>query len=711
VTPNGNGKLTDEQVKAELDRLAAGRLSGDAGDGWAPPAPLTRAGTLPPFPAAMLPGWLASFVQAVATATQTPTDLAGLLAVSALATAAGGRVEVQPRAGWREPLNLFTAVALPPGNRKSAVFAEITKPLHDYERSAVEQLAPIIAEAALAKKVAQERADKAQAAASKAPADQAQHTLTEARELAAEAEALQVPLPPRMLADDATPEALVSLLAGYGRIAILSAEGGVFDMMAGRYTRAGVGPPLDAYLKGHAGDPIRVDRKGREPEFAERPALTVGLAVQPDVLRFIADQPGFRGRGLLARFLYAIPRSTVGRRQVGPPPVPETLRSHYQAQMRALCASLAELGEPALLLFDTTAERLLLDFEADLEPRLGDDGELGHIADWGSKLTGAAARIAGLLHLASNLRQGWARPVGAEPVIAAIEIATYLTQHALAVFDAMGADPRTDDARWLLDWIGRTGQQQFTRRDAHMAAPRGRFRKAGDLDPPLALLEEHGYLRHVDPDPAGPKGGRPPSPRYLVNPLHPSTEPTQPTKPHPPASSVGCVGSVDTTTTTTATAKQGPAPTGPVPPSPHADGNGSLDRYTQDAANARQLVSAIAAVAGNTPQDHADAQRLATQAPDLAALIDPTADPPAPIPWDDEAPLAWALAELERRATTTPHHPAGPGQRDLAVPDPGGWRFQQPTAPCVVCTTDTTNRAPSGQPLHLGCAPTTQEPL
>ena len=60
----------------------------------------------------------------------------------------------------------------------------------------------------------------------------------------------------------------------------------------------------------------------------------------------------------------------------------------------------------------------------------------------------------------------------------------------------------------------------------------------------LRLLGEHGYLRRVDADPSGPKGGRPPSPRFLVNPLHPSTEPTQPTQPHPPTGSVGSVGSV-----------------------------------------------------------------------------------------------------------------------------------------------------------------------
>jgi replicative DNA helicase len=78
------------------------------------------------------------------------------------------------------------------------------------------------------------------------------------------------------------------------------------------------------------------------------------------------------------------------------------------------------------------------------------------------------------------------------------------------VFDLMGADPRTDDARWLLDWITRSGQAHFSRRDAHRAAPRWRFPKATDLDPALALLEEHGWLRRVDADAPGPRGdGRP----------------------------------------------------------------------------------------------------------------------------------------------------------------------------------------------------------
>jgi replicative DNA helicase len=93
----------------------------------------------------------------------------------------------------------------------------------------------------------------------------------------------------------------------------------------------------------------------------------------------------------------------------------------------------------------------------------------------------------------------------------------------------MGADPRLDDARWLLDWIGRTNRTQFSRRDAHRAAPHGRFAKATDLEPALRLLEKHGHLRRVDPEPSqDPRGrGRPASPRFLVNPLPRAAEMTE----------------------------------------------------------------------------------------------------------------------------------------------------------------------------------------
>jgi replicative DNA helicase len=100
--------------------------------------------------------------------------------------------------------------------------------------------------------------------------------------------------------------------------------------MAGRYSVHGVGN-FGVFLKGHAGDTLRVDRMGRD-EYVKSPALTLGLAVQPEVIRGLAQKQGFRGRGLLGRIIYAPPPvNLLGRRNMNPPPVPDDVRQAYHS--------------------------------------------------------------------------------------------------------------------------------------------------------------------------------------------------------------------------------------------------------------------------------------------------------------------------------------------------------------------------------------------
>lgn len=97
------------------------------------------------------------------------------------------------------------------------------------------------------------------------------------------AEAITVPAKPRLVADDITSKTAASLLAEQGgRRAVLSPEGGIFATIAGRYSGT---PNLEVLLKGHAGDLMRVDRRPREAEHVDKPGLTMGLAVQPEILR------------------------------------------------------------------------------------------------------------------------------------------------------------------------------------------------------------------------------------------------------------------------------------------------------------------------------------------------------------------------------------------------------------------------------------------
>nr|WP_245997761.1 YfjI family protein [Streptomyces armeniacus] len=482
---------------------------------WQEPIPLSSRPALPAFPLHALPGWLAEFCAALAEETQTPTGLAGSLALSVLATAAGGRSVVHVRGRWHEPTNLYVVVALPPANRKSAVFSAMTGPLYEAERKLVDEAAGRIVEAELTAKMAQEAADKAAAKAANAEGPQQDALVAEAIDLAQTAKSLAVPPCPRLLADDATPETVSSLLAEQGgRLAVMSAEGGIFDIIAGRYSGT---PNMEVFLKGHAGDRLRIDRRTRE-EFIEAPALTMGLAVQPNVLEDIGKNRGFDGRGLLARFLYALPESLVGYRKINPAPVPDAVAARYERNVIALTLSLADRTDPAVLRLDEAAGAYLVAYERHLEPQLrAKGGKLGHVGKWAGKLAGTAARIAGLLHMAAHLEDGYGRSIDGTTMTAAIEVADYFAAHALTVFDLMGADAAQTRARSLLDVLAANGWESVSRRDLFAKLSRSEFPTVADLEPAVALLEEHGYLR-VDTPPRKNKRGRPPAPRYVIHP-------------------------------------------------------------------------------------------------------------------------------------------------------------------------------------------------
>ncbi|HEY8599030.1 MAG TPA: DUF3987 domain-containing protein, partial [Thermomicrobiales bacterium] len=425
-----------------IENIEAFEMTSAAGE-WEAPTSLTT-NNLPPFPTAMLPDWLRDFVEAEATATQTPPDLAAMLSLAAVATAVAKKAQIVVKDGYSEPLNLFTVTALPPANRKSAVFADVTAPLVAWEESETKRLRAEVDEAQTRRRMKEAQAQHAEALLVKAKPGDAAITEEDVFRLRRELAALPpVPVLPRLIADDATPEKVASLLAEQGgRLAVLSPEGDVFEVMAGRYSNGT--PNIGVYLKGHAGDEIRVDRQGRPSEFVKNPALTFGLTVQPEVLRGLAEKPGFRGRGLLGRFLYAVPESLVGRRNTDAPAMPATVRETYARKLTRLlslpCGATAETTPaPHLLTLEPQARVFMGWLARHIERELGEFGELGVMPDWGGKLLGAVARIAGLLHMAEHAetQAPWDIPVASHTVEDAWCIGEYLTHHARAAFSDM----------------------------------------------------------------------------------------------------------------------------------------------------------------------------------------------------------------------------------------------------------------------------------
>ena len=138
---------------------------------------------------------------------------------------------------------------------------------------------------------------------------------------------------------------------------------------------------------------------------------------------------------------------------------------------------------------------------------------------WGSKLTGAVARIAGLLHIAERPTEpeAWSEPISVEVVERAIILGRYLIPHARAAFALMGADAAVADAVYVMDRIVAKKTMSISRRDL-FEQTKSRFKRVKNLDPALVILEEHEYLRQRTPGVrSGP--GRRPSPVYDVNAL------------------------------------------------------------------------------------------------------------------------------------------------------------------------------------------------
>ncbi|MFP1629945.1 YfjI family protein [Streptomyces sp. 5K101] len=508
--------MTSNEVSPDLWEgfdLTAEDITGPV---WDEPVPLKARPALPAFPVETLPAWLGDMVRGVAEETQTPADLAGCLALAVLATAAGGRVKVNVRGHWREPVNIYTAIALDPGNRKSAVFDLMVRPLLAAEKTLIELSAPARAEAETTARLAKAAADKAAQKAAAAEPGQRSELTVEAVALAQAAEETTVPAVPQLVADDVTPENIGTLLDQQGgRISCLSAEGELFDIIAGRYSGR---PNMGMFLKGHAGDMIRVNRQGREAQHIDAPAVTVGLAIQPEVLDSLSRIDGADGRGLLARFLYSKPDSLVGRRNLSPALLDEQTAATYAAQLGGLTLALADWTEPAVLTLSPEADAVILAYQKVTESRLGKEGPLAPIVKWASKRDGAVARIAALLHLATHPHDGWHRPIAAPTMAAATQLGDYFTAHALDVFDAMSADPAQDAALTVLTHLAAANPGRFNKRELFRALRRTDFPAITDLDPALTLLEEHGWIRQQPPPPRTGRGGRPPSPRYETHP-------------------------------------------------------------------------------------------------------------------------------------------------------------------------------------------------
>ena len=469
------------------------------------------------LPADVLPEWASNFVGHAAEHLQVSPDMVMANLLGAVATACQGKFRVQIRPGYQEPVNLYILCSALPGERKSATQALTTEPLVAWEREQAQAMESEIKQATSRLKSEQAIIEGLRRKLARANSLERSQLMQDIADL--ELALTKVPSSPRILGDDITPEAAASLMAEQGeRLGIISAEGGLFDTLAGRYSN-GV-PNLDLFLKAHSGDPVRVDRRNGQHLAMQSPTLTLCLSTQPEVMRALAGMQGFRGRGLIARFAFVIPASLMGHRQASPPSIPDEVLAEYSRGMRTLLDLewlTDEKGEPTpyILEFTPEAKQEWEEFYLATEVSLGQGGSLETLQDWGGKLPGLAARLAGLVHVMEHGQTAPGMQVAQASMHSASELASALLSHAMAAVGAMGADPVDEVAKLALAWIVRERLQQFEVRDCCRILA-GRGLKAPQVKDGLGVLEERGFIFAQKRKKSGP--GRPPSLSYLTNP-------------------------------------------------------------------------------------------------------------------------------------------------------------------------------------------------
>jgi hypothetical protein len=475
----------------------------------------------PAMPAGLLTGWLGLMAEKIAEATETPMELSALLCLSAVATAAQGKFSVRPEGGYFEPLNIWTAPAMKSGQRKTAVHKLATKPLLDWERAKCKEVAQEIKVAESQIKTLQARVSRlrSKCASEENPSEQ-ERLQSEIDQLESSMPAM--PLTPRLFTQDVTPEHLSSMMAEQDeKMAVLSDEGGIFDILAGRYS-GGI-PNLDLFLQAHSGAPVRVDRGSRPSVVLDHPLLTMGLSPQPDVLRALNTKPGFRGRGLLARFLYALPESKMGYRDLEPRQVPGHIADRYTEGIHALLNtqlrydSVRDEHFPHVLMFDDGAYAVWKDHQRRVEVHLREGGRFSGMTDWAGKLPGATARLAALMHCAQFALDSPGpadRLVDERTMQRAVQLGELLAEHALLVFDLMSDNGVLESARKVWRHIQTGNLTEFTFSEIWHPL-RGTFKTTEDIEPAVEMLLDHRLILAREETIPGHRGRR--GRRFIVN--------------------------------------------------------------------------------------------------------------------------------------------------------------------------------------------------
>ena len=471
----------------------------EAGD-WPEPQPLTASLEALPYPLDAFPDLIREAIAEAFAFTKAPLPLVASAALSALSLSAQPLADVRRAERLTGPVGLYLLILGDSGERKSTADALFLAPLRAWEREQAQAKEGELKDyqAELAAWESERNGIKERIRGLARAGKHTEQARLQLRDL--EGHKPTPPLVPRLIYQDATPEALAwNLAKGWPAGGIVSAEGGA---VLGAH-----GMGKDSILRSLAllnslwdAAPLTIDRRTADSFTVRAARVSLSLMIQEAPLRDFLDKSGTlaRGSGFLARFLLAWPESTQGTRFFSAPPADWPALAAFHARLRALLTQPLPLDErgdlsPPVLPLDPDAYQAWIGFHDALEAELGEGGELRMVRDVASKAADNAARLAGLFHLCAH---GPAGRIGADAFGRAARIVAWHLSESRRFFGEIALPPELADAarldRWLIDTATREGAASLAKNHARRYGP---LRDRARLEAALTELRDLDRLR------------------------------------------------------------------------------------------------------------------------------------------------------------------------------------------------------------------------
>lgn len=401
------------------------------------PGPELDAPEPAPFPTAALPPAIGNFVCAVAEALRIPAALPACCALAATSAAIGrGLALVSGPEGQRTPANLFILASADSGSGKSRVFKEIIQPLLDYECTQLE--AWRAKDGAGRRREAQEIIlnrlieERKKTISLEMDEETKEQTTTAIADAKAQLDELKKLIPPRMIIQDTTIEALGVRLAECGET-LFSACADARKLADNLLGRNNPGKMVDdsVYLQAFSGDPIVVDRQSRETLILRAPCLTLLWLVQPDILEKMLAEAALQTGGFLARTLLCHTLAVPQEWSWATSPLTDATREQWARLLTDLVRSFHD----SKTVYDVQVPRPVWeqfrDYQNPLVARVR--GEMADVKSYAMRWTEQAMRLSLVFHAAIWGPEAPRHDLAVETAEAAISVVRWFADQQLQI--------------------------------------------------------------------------------------------------------------------------------------------------------------------------------------------------------------------------------------------------------------------------------------